>query len=312
MIEIVTACDDNYVQHLCVMLCSLLENTAERENININIIDGEINQSNKNKLIDCIIKRYKKKINFLSINKNVYEKFPISHHFTHTIYYRISIPSLFDLSIEKVLYLDADMVIKDDIKKLWDIDISNFYVAAVEALSCTERYTDLNMPEGSLYFCSGLLLINLTKWRKSNITKKIIDFIENNQDKIQMWDQDSLNSILCGNWLPLSLIWNQQTYFFDDDFYKKFRHRQDFMEARDRPSIIHYTSSHKPWHYISIHPYKEEYFRYLALTPWKDFKPKFNLWLYFEKKIRMYFPAPILNFLKSFSSFFKKIDLKNN
>jgi lipopolysaccharide biosynthesis glycosyltransferase len=305
MIEIITACDDNYIQHLSVMLCSLLKNTQDKKNIRINVIDGGISQSNKDKLLNFINDVYHLQVNYLLVDKSIYQQFPISHHFTHTIYYRISMPLLFDISIKKVLYLDADMVIKDDIKKLWDVDISNYYASGVEALSFVDRFADLNMPQNSLYFCSGLLLINLTKWREDNIMTKVIDFIEKNQDKIQMWDQDSLNSVLCGKWLPLPLKWNQQTYFFDDKIYKKFSSRQDFIEARNNPSIIHYTSSHKPWHYISNHPYKEDYFQYLKLTPWKSFKPKFNLWLYIEKIVRIYTPKTLLNYIKFLLSIIK-------
>jgi lipopolysaccharide biosynthesis glycosyltransferase len=301
MIEIVTASDDNYIQHLCVMLCSLLENTQYKREIKISIIDGGIFQENKDKLSGFILDRYNLKVNYLEIDKTAYQDFPISHHFTHTIYYRISIPLLFDNSIDKVLYLDADMIIKDDIKKIWISDISNSYVAAVEALSFNERYADLNMPEGSLYFCSGLLLMNLTKWREDNTMLKIIEFIEKNRDKIQMWDQDSLNSILCENWLPLPLKWNQQTYFFDDKIYQEFQNRQDFIDARVNPSVIHYTSSHKPWDYISMHPYKEEYFYYLKLTPWQDFKPKTSMWIYCKKILLTYTPASLLSFIRFLS-----------
>lgn len=304
-IRIVSACDDNYVQHLAVMLCSLLENTKHQQEIEINIIDGGILLENKEKLSDFIKERYNLTVNYLKVDQKLYEKFPISHHFTHTIYYRISMPLLFNKSVDKVLYLDADMVIKDDIKNIWDTDINDYYLAAVEALSFDQRYADLKMPENSLYFCSGLLLINLTQWRKNNIMDKVINFIEENQAKILMWDQDSLNSVLCEQWLPLSLKWNQQTYFFDQEIYQKFKHRKDFIEARNSPSIIHYTSSHKPWHYISTHPYKNEYFNYLKLTPWRNFNPKVNAIIYVEKLVRIYFSKTLLNFIKRLISLLK-------
>ncbi len=307
VIEIVTACDDNYIQHLGVMLCSLLENTSRQNDIRINVIDGGINFDNKTKLTNFIKDKYHLNINYLIVEKSIYQKFPVSHHFTHTIYYRISMPLLFDYSINKVLYLDADMIVKDDIREVWDKDIANYFVAAVEALSCGDRYADLNMPKNSLYFCSGLLLINLSKWREENIMEKVIDFIEENQDKIQMWDQDSLNSVLCGKWLPLELKWNQQTYFFESKIYNQFRQRKDFIVARDNPSIIHYTSSHKPWHYISSHPYRHEYFNYLKLTPWKEFKPQLNFLSFFKMTITAYCPKFLLDFMRFMISLTKAL-----
>ncbi len=287
-IQIVAACDDNYVQHLGVMLCSLLENTKQSKDIDINIIDGGILENNRELIFQFIREKYQVDISYLDIDNMIYDKFPISAHFTHTIYYRISIPSLFDNSVDKVIYLDSDMIIKDDISKLWEINISNYYLAAVEALSFTERYADLQMPENSLYFCSGVLVINLQQWRKYNITDKVINFIENNQDKLICWDQDSLNSIICNNWLPLSLKWNQQHYFFQKRFYEEYLTREDFIEAIKNPSIIHYTSSYKPWNYINYHPYKQEYYNYLSLTPWRNFNPKFNFYIDGKRIIKKY------------------------
>jgi lipopolysaccharide biosynthesis glycosyltransferase len=272
-ITIVTACDENYVQHLGVMLCSLLENTSSKKLLAIHIIDGGIKADSRLQFYSFFEHVYGVKISFLTIDKTRYQDLPISHHFTHTIYYRISIPLLFDESVDKVLYLDSDMVIKDDIKKIWDTDISNYFLGAVEVLGKNTKYADLNMPQESLYFCSGLLLMNLIKWRKNNITEKTIEFISENYHKIQMWDQDSLNSILCDKWLPLPLRWNQLTSFFNHEIYKSFCTREDFLEAIKNPAIIHYTSSYKPWHYGNNHPYKNEYFQYIQLTPWKNFKP---------------------------------------
>jgi lipopolysaccharide biosynthesis glycosyltransferase len=287
-IQIVSACDDNYVQHLAVMLCSLLENTENSKNISINIIDGGISQNNRQIINDFFQKKYSTKIDYVNINPNIYSNFPISHHFTHTIYYRISIPLLFDNSIDKVIYLDSDMVIEDDINKLWQVNIDNYFLAAVEALSFKDRYQDLQIPEGSLYFCSGVLIINLQQWRNHQITEKVINFIVQNRDKIICWDQDSLNAITYNNWLPLPLKWNQQSYFFEQKFYSQHSNREDFIEALEQPSIIHYSSSYKPWDYINFHPYRQTYYDYLSLTPWKNFQPKFNFYCDTKRMIKKY------------------------
>lgn len=297
-IQIVAACDDNYVQHLGVMLCSLLENSEKRNCIQINVIDGGISYENKNKIVDFIHNKYHANIKFLEIKPEIYSQFPVSYHFTHTIYYRISIPLLFDNSVDRVLYLDSDIIVEDDVSKLWDIDLSNYFLAAVESPNVERNYCDLNMPEDSKYFNSGVLLINLEKWRQHNITEKTIKFIVNNQDKITWWDQDSLNSVLCNKWLPLPLRWNQQSYFFEPHRYKQNSNNPDFMDAIKNPAIIHYSSMRKPWEYISRHPHKNEYFYYLSLTPWQYFKPKVNLIIYFENIIRNYIPKSIYKFIK--------------
>ncbi|MDX2254106.1 MAG: glycosyltransferase family 8 protein [Pseudanabaenaceae cyanobacterium bins.39] len=301
-IEIVAACDDNYVQHLGVMLCSLLENTSHRQSIHISVIDGGICVENRLKLNKFILDTYGIHINYLIPDINTYQSFPISYHFSHTIYYRISMPLFFDQSVTKVLYLDADMVVKDDIYQIWNIDISDYYAAAVDTLEFDNRYLSLGIPLNSLYFCSGLILINLQKWREDHIMQKVISFIQNNQDNIQMWDQDSLNAILCSRWLPLPLKWNQQSNFFDSRLYQKYKSNDDYMEAIANPSIIHYTGSHKPWHYVDNHPYKMDYYKYLSLTPWHEYKPKKNIKLIIKRLIKIYMPKFLLLTIKRFFS----------
>ena len=297
-IKIVAACDDNYVQHLAVMLCSLLENTKKKNIIQINIIDGGISQENKHKINNFIQNKYNTDVKYLKIDHKIYNRFPISYHFTHTIYYRISIPLLFDSSVNKVLYLDSDIIVKDDVSKLWDIDLSNYFLAAVESPNVKRNYCDLNMSKNSKYFNSGVLLINLQKWRQHNITEKTIEFIAKNQDKITWWDQDSLNSVLCNKWLPLPLRWNQQSSFFEQQSYLQNKNNSDFIDAINNPAIIHFSSLRKPWEYISRHPHKKEYFYYLSLTPWQNFKPKVNLIIYLENIIRNHLPRSFFEVTK--------------
>lgn len=300
MIEVITACDDNYIQHLGVMLCSLLENTPQKSRVNISVIDGGITNDNKNKLSSFIKDTYKLNIKYLIIDPQIYSEFQISYHFTHTIYYRISIPSLLLSDISKALYLDCDLVLKDDIGKLWSYDLGEYCLAAVESVSIDKEHLRGIIPSNASYFNSGVLLINLSKWRESNITQQVIQFIKNYQDKIIWWDQDSLNVILYKQWLSLPLKWNQQTNFFEISTQKTDR-KDELMEAINSPSIIHYTGLHKPWEYIDNHPYKYEYYNYLSLTPWNSFIQKKSFRLFFEKIIRNYTPTPILSTLKSLS-----------
>ena len=141
-IEIVTACDDKYVQHLGVMLCSLLENTLHREKINIWVIDGDISQDKKTLLSTFISNKYQISINYLDIDKELYKKFKISYHFTHSIYYRISIPEIIPFNVSKVIYLDSDIILKQDIYDLWLIDLKDDFIGAVELLDVDKRHLE--------------------------------------------------------------------------------------------------------------------------------------------------------------------------
>ena len=122
-IRIIAASDDRYALPLGVMLTSLCENTRSRNRIQVYIIDGGISPLNKEKL-QRIAEKYQVSFCFLTINNSEFEGLVVSSYWTIVTYYRLVIPDLLDSSIEKVLYLDCDLILTDDIAYLWDIDIS--------------------------------------------------------------------------------------------------------------------------------------------------------------------------------------------
>lgn len=129
--NIVVSSDDNYCQHLGVMLTSLFENLTSSIHVNVYIIDGGFSRENKEKL-NNISYKYNTTFHFFNIDGTKYKDFITNRHFSEAIYYRIAIPEIVDDSVDKVIYLDSDMIVLDDIEKLWKIDISEYYLAAVE------------------------------------------------------------------------------------------------------------------------------------------------------------------------------------
>jgi lipopolysaccharide biosynthesis glycosyltransferase len=247
-IHIVTVSNDVYAPHLAVMLYSLLENKESRNPVRIYVIDSNISVENKLLLVKTT-RKYKAKIYFKQIDPTLYSGFPTISYVTQETYYRLSIPDLFD-KIDKVIYLDSDMIVKQDITELWNTDISQYYLGAVyDPWVLGSRNDALFMPKDSTYFNAGMLLINLKKWREDNIKNKIIQFINTYSDDLRYCDQDALNAVLHDQWLPLDPKWNFQTDHFYDPSLKNIN-----------PAIIHYVGGKKPWH--SYHPLNKHYFMY--------------------------------------------------
>jgi lipopolysaccharide biosynthesis glycosyltransferase len=253
-IHVVTAVNDRFAEPLAVMLYSLLENKVSTNPVIIYIINSQISEENKSALSNTV-KRFNAEIKYLTIDPTLYDDFVLNQHLTQETYHRISIPDLLEKNIEKVIYLDSDMIIKEDITEIWDIDIDHYFLSAViDAWQGVKRlrHADLSIPEESDYFNAGVLVLNLKKWREHNITNQIIDFMKKNQNIIRYPSQDPMNAILHDKWLQLDEKWNYQSkrlYFFP--------------ELRIEPAVIHYTGNDsKPW-WSSKHPLRDEYFKYL-------------------------------------------------
>ncbi|WP_010249970.1 glycosyltransferase [Acetivibrio cellulolyticus] len=277
-IKIVTSSDDRYVQHLGIMLISLLMNTASRESLEFFVIDGGITDKNK-EILASIVGKYGLKMHFLQLSPERYQSFNVMSYFGQATFFRIFVTDLFDPSVEKIVFLDCDMIIKGDIAELWKTDVSGYYMAAVEdvglendGLYGIQHKRSLGIKRRSKYFNAGVMVINMTLWRNHNIPDRTRNYLLTHHNDVKLPDQDALNAVLCDNWKLLHPKWNQQATL--QLFYKKkWVIREDLLEAVHNPAIIHYSEPSKPWHYMNLHPMKKEYLKYTALSPWMDFTP---------------------------------------
>jgi lipopolysaccharide biosynthesis glycosyltransferase len=246
-IQIVTATNNEYAPHLAVMLFSLLENKKSPNPLLIYVMETDLSQANKQKL-KAITARKRVKLKFIEMEKRD-APYLVFGHVSKESYYRIHIPDILP-NLKKVLYLDCDMIVHDDITRLWETEVDGHFLAAVEDPAGPYRYEDLAVPEHH-YFNAGVLLLNLEKWREDGISDQVMNFLSDHPDKIWWWDQDALNAILHAKWLRLDMKWNYQPFSWIPLEY---------------PSIIHYTSQIKPWN--GNPPLREYYDWYARRVKW--------------------------------------------
>lgn len=264
-ITIVTVSDDQY----CVMLAALLKsieiNMIYSASVNVYIVDDGISAVNKIKLKASINSPVS--LTFINLNEVVKERSSLpldSSSFPLNVYIRLFIPYFIPVEIARVIYLDVDMIVKRDLLELWNLDLQGKVVAAVtdrcETIGSSwggiRNYEALQLNPEAKYFNSGLLVIDVEAWRNSNYTNEILDCISENKAYANFPDQYGLNVVLSGNWLELDQRWNTFAPLAVSD-----------------PFIIHFIGI-KPifasYNFNTI--YKDEFFNYLKLTKWDDFK----------------------------------------
>ena len=272
MIHIACNIDGNYVQHCAVTLVSIFENNRESK-FCIHIVATGLTKDDEN-ILSSLATKYGNTVSFYAPDEKLLEGFAIkkfSKRISMATYYRCILADLLPTTIDKLIYLDCDIVILGDIRQFWNIPLEGIGVAAVEDIGCNEpqRYQILQYPQEDSYFNAGVLLINLDYWRKHNITKACIDYYQKYPERILFNDQDLLNSVLHKDKILIDLCWNVQDGFYRTPKVVSKEWKYKFVEVLKNPIILHYTNR-KPWDYDSQHPLKDEYFKYLALTPWKD------------------------------------------
>lgn len=261
-INIALASDNNYAQHLGITIISILENSGNPENVNFHILENGINQENIEN-IKSIAKKYNCKLSFYKIDQSQTQNFPEIDYLTKAAYLRLFLPNIIPQEINKILYLDCDLVVLKDIRYLYEIDLKNKPLAAVKDVKSQEIIRIYFYHGLKSYFNSGVMLIDLGVWRKQNVTEKSIEFINKHAKELTTADQDVLNCLFKDDWLELPKIYNTDP-----------KHEAaNSLPAKDT-AILHYSDKIKPWSYLYFGKNKKYYFKYLALSPWQDFQYK--------------------------------------
>lgn len=280
---IVYASDDNFAEILGISIISLFENSRDMQEIVIYILDSGISLDNKKK-IEYIFRKYKRGIPKWIKAKNISEEISMevsADRGSLSQYARLFISSLLPESIKKVLYLDCDILVLKSVKEIWNLDLHGNTVAAL--MDAFSRYYRVNIglnPE-DVMFNSGVMLVDLEKWKKQKIEEKLLKFISQKNGNIQQGDQGVLNAILSDDTYCFEPCFNSVSIYFDFSYdellvYRKppvFYNRSQIKKAVEEPYIVHFTTSFiskRPWVEGCCHPYVGEWIKYKNISPWKN------------------------------------------
>lgn len=282
-INIVFASDNNYAQHTAVAMASVLVNTKVPQKIQFYLIDDKIQPENKEKITKTV-QNLGGNIEFIKIKNSRLEDCYVSGELSRASYFRLDIANILDESIEKIIYLDCDLLVYDDIEKMWQLDMGGKPVAATCDLGIMasarvrkQKNKFIGLLFDAPYFNAGVLMMDLKKWRNGNYAEAIIALAT--QNKYPNHDQDALNKFFMNNWQEIPLRWDVIPPVFNL-FLKivtKPDLRQKAIEAKLNPAIFHYAGGYKPWEYEIHNGFNDKYYEYLKLTEYKDAKmPQFD------------------------------------
>lgn len=279
MIHIAMASDDNYAQHLAVAVRTVMD--ANESEIIFHIMDNGISEENKNKIAE-MIKEGKKQYRFYDFT-NLEEEYGFtskSSVLPISAYARIFLPEKMDASINRVIYMDVDMVNVESLQEVYQLPLEECIIAGVQDFAGEKARVSNGYKIEDRYINSGFMLIDLVKWRENDTTNKIHKYILERQGYVVQEDQGAINAVLKGKIKIIHPRYNAMTPFF---FVKSRYIRERFnipnyysdteiAEAKRKPVIIHYLKfnglANRPWEEDCIHPMRKRYTEALARTPW--------------------------------------------
>jgi lipopolysaccharide biosynthesis glycosyltransferase len=263
-IPVVFTADNGYVKPLSTVIASILKNSSPDVSYEFNILTTSITPDNQARITSLAYLNRNARFNFIDVSscvKNLsLEKYPLKKQPVEMCY-RLFIEELLK-DYTKVIYLDSDVLVLEDLTNLFNIDISNYYAGVVHDEGVEYKlknkksrtifykppidyklYFKEKLKKSCLeYFNSGVLLLNLQKMREDDISKKIWKFICY-ESPLEFTEQDSSNAIMEGKVLYLDGKWNMAK----DAHLLASKIRNIALENYKKPAIFHYTGKTKPW-----------------------------------------------------------------
>ena len=245
-IPIFLASDENYAKYMAVTMTSIFTNTEEF--IEFYILDGGITDETKKKFDELKSIKQNFSIEFINVDMSLFEKFPNLGHFSLNTYLRYLIPNL-KPELDKVLYLDVDLVVKGDIKEFYSTDLEGYPIGAIPYLIegniefaewCEMLKHRIGMNQDSVYFNAGVLMIDCEYFRKHNMQKYLFDKTQEMASLLLCPDQDILNVTFENNYKTLPANYNLVIDMTDSNIFDKYKN--GFY-------ILHYTGGkgYRPW-----------------------------------------------------------------
>lgn len=253
IIPVVFATDENYVPYCGVAISSLIKNTGADKQYEVFVLFDSLSAlsvyrlerlSTDNVRVSC------RCIHEYIVNRKVLEY----NHLSIASAYRLVIPDVFPRH-EKIIYLDSDIIVNADVAELYNMDIGDNLLGAVHGYYKPDvtdfGYIHITKTLGidiNNFFNAGILLINITEFKKNNVTEKCFSLLSKRQD-LYFMDQCALNIVCEGKVQMLPHRWNHEwLYLFAVNNTKSLCQREHFETCPD-PAIIHYDGIEKPWDY---------------------------------------------------------------
>lgn len=276
-INLVLASDNNYAQHVAVVVASILCNTKEK--VNVHLLSDGISKER----LDLIRDTVKELGSTLSVydmaSNDCFDNLFTSGHISKATYFRLDIANILPNNVKKIIYMDVDLLVLQDIVKLWKVDMQGKPLAAVPdyGIMASKRLMKqknevISLPTGSLYFNAGVVIMDLEQWRAYDYAKQVIELAA--AGNLPHHDQDALNKVFMGNWQALPLKWNVIPPVFNL-FTKVLINgnlRKNAIAARKDKAILHYAGRYKPWEFELHKGFNDAYYLYLQKTKFANEK----------------------------------------
>ena len=258
-VRVLCATNHAYAMPLCVTLVSLVVNQPRERALEIYVMDSGMTAEDRTAMVDSIRANRPdfplENLHWLVPDMGAVQTLPRGDYVTVEAYLRLLAPEMLPPEIERVLYLDCDVVVRTDVSPLFDAPGDSALWAArdinVGVVSDTWgvfNYAEMGLAADAPYFNSGVMVMNLRRWREEKIGARVLEYLHRHRGSVLIEDQGGLNAVLGGAWTEIDPAWNQMKSVLNPELWERNGFsREDWRRTLREPRIVHFAGKFKPW-----------------------------------------------------------------
>ena len=322
LINVMYQFDKRYAPYAGVSIKSLLTNSKTPKEVKFYLVTvGEIGDDTDK--IKKTIEEYGADCLFIdaeSINNRLFEMGIPSYRGSQATNFKLFIKELIPDDVERILYIDCDTIVCDDLTPLFKEEMKTPLAMCLESI-CSKVKVFKGFERDDYYFNGGVILFDMKMWKEEKCQERIESFMKEQKIRFSAPDQDLINVLFKGKITLLPPKYNLQPmhYAYSDSLYYNYYKpdgyysKEEVVNARKEPVIMHTYRfiGEFPWHKGNVHPQTPFFDHYLMNSEWKDYEKKnSDMPLIFKIEKVMYRILPRSVFLRIFDFFFNMYQKK--
>ncbi|WP_291564810.1 MULTISPECIES: glycosyltransferase family 8 protein [unclassified Clostridium] len=249
--NILVTLNSNYIKQLIIMIYSILKSNPD-VNFNVYIAHKELTEDDFSYIGGYLDKKRCKVIS-VKVTDEMFKNAPVTKRYPREMYFRIFAAQFLPKDLDRILYLDPDLVVINPLNELYYMNFEdNYYIAASHVNKGMQKLNEirLDMEKDAYYINSGVMLMNLKLLREKQDIDSALEYIEKNKNRLLLPDQDVLSGLYGGKTKVVdSIIYNLSERYLKlyNMNFKNLDKRIDLDWVRQNTVIIHYCGRNKPW-----------------------------------------------------------------
>lgn len=276
--------NEKYAPYAGVSVFSLLQNHKELEEINIYILGENLLEKSMNRLRE-MTSEFKRNLSFIGTKELVRKMKALdmpAYRGSYAANMRLFLDEVLDESVDRVLYLDADIIVNGNLANLIEADMQEKTIGMVlDSLGASHK-KQIGLADADPYFNSGVILFDLHKWRERKYSERIARHVVEQRNNYPAPDQDLLNIVCRNDIFRLDISYNFQPIhaissgkqYFGIMRPKVYYNREALEKQKEDIAIYHCFRfiGEFPWDKDNLHPFTEIFDEYMRQSPWRDYR----------------------------------------